>query len=197
MKVLLVDNYDSFTYNLLHYLEATGVEVVVKRNDDKSLFDITDNKGVVLSPGPGLPTQAGQLMAIIKKLAGQIPLLGICLGHQAIAQVFGGNLFQLDNVLHGVTSQTQILNPKHFLFSGLPEKFITGHYHSWAVDESSLPSCLTVTARNETGFVMGLAHKTLDICGLQFHPESILTQHGMQIIENWVNHLSRFSNFAS
>lgn len=187
MKILVLDNYDSFTYNLVHYLEAINdVEVSVFRNDKISLDAITDFDKIVLSPGPGLPKDAGIMPQLIKEFAGKKPILGVCLGHQAIAEAFGGNLFNLDKVYHGLSTE-QILINEHYIFTGLPKKFKVGRYHSWNVD-SNLPKDLKLISVDENGLVMAICHQTFDITGLQFHPESVLTEYGKEIIINWVKH---------
>jgi anthranilate synthase component 2 len=187
MKILVLDNYDSFTYNLVHYLEAiNNVEVSVFRNDKISLDAITDFDKIVLSPGPGLPKDAGIMPQLIKEFAGKKPILGVCLGHQAIAEAFGGNLFNLDKVYHGLSTE-QILINEHYIFTGLPKKFKVGRYHSWNVD-SNLPKDLKLISVDENGLVMAICHQTFDITGLQFHPESVLTEYGKEIIINWVKH---------
>lgn len=187
MKIIINDNYDSFVYNLSHLIKEFGVEVTVKRNDQFKLEDIENFDKILLSPGPGIPEEAGLLMDVIRTYAGKKPILGVCLGEQAIGEVFGGKLTNLDDVFHGIQSQIK-LTVSDYLFEGLPSKIKVGRYHSWIVDKNSLPDCLEVTAVSEEGYIMALRHKTLDIRGVQFHPESVLTPDGKQILYNWINH---------
>lgn len=187
MKIIINDNYDSFVYNLSHLIKEFGVEVTVKRNDQFKLEDIETFDKILLSPGPGIPEEAGLLMDVIRTYAGRKPILGVCLGEQAIGEVFGGKLTNLDDVFHGIQSQIK-LTVSDYLFEGLPSKIKVGRYHSWIVDKNSLPDCLEVTAVSEEGYIMALRHKTLDIRGVQFHPESVLTPDGKQILYNWINH---------
>ena len=187
MKIIIIDNYDSFVYNLSHLIKEFGVEVTVKRNDQFKLEDIDNFDKILLSPGPGIPEEAGLLMDVIRTYAGKKPILGVCLGEQAIGEVFGGKLTNLDDVFHGIQSQIK-LTVSDYLFEGLPSKIQVGRYHSWIVDKNSLPDCLEVTAVSEEGYIMALRHKTLDIRGVQFHPESVLTPDGKQILYNWINH---------
>ncbi len=185
MKILVIDNYDSFTYNLVHALKKIeGVTVEVKRNDEtiengKESFD-----KIVFSPGPGLPDEAGNMMNIIQNYAGKKPMLGVCLGHQAIGEYFGGKLQNMDKVLHGVSTPVSVIS-KGYLFKDLPQKFDAGRYHSWIVAKESLPDCLEITCTDEEGRIMALRHKEFDIQGVQFHPESVLTPLGENILENW------------
>lgn len=187
MKIIIIDNYDSFVYNLSHLIKEFGVEVTVKRNDQFKLEDIETFDKILLSPGPGIPEEAGLLMDVIRTYAGKKPILGVCLGEQAIGEVFGGKLTNLDDVFHGIQSQIK-LTVSDYLFEGLPSKIKVGRYHSWIVDKNSLPDCLEVTAVSEEGYIMALRHKTLDIRGVQFHPKSVLTPEGKQILYNWINH---------
>lgn len=188
-RILLVDNYDSFTFNLLHSLEKNeGVNVEVIRNN--CLYDIAieNYTGIVLSPGPGLPNEAGDLLPFIEKSYKIKPILGICLGHQAIAQFFGAALKNLPQVLHGVQLSTELLE-LGTLFTSLSSPIATGHYHSWVIDQATLPACLTITARNPDGGVMAIRHTDYNIQGIQFHPESVLTPFGDVIIKNWIDSL--------
>lgn len=187
MKIIINDNYDSFVYNLSHLIKEFGVEVTVKRNDQFKLEDIETFDKILLSPGPGIPEEAGLLMDVIRTYAGKKPILGVCLGEQAIGEVFGGKLTNLNDVFHGIQSQIK-LTVSDYLFEGLPSKIKVGRYHSWIVDKNSLPDCLEVTAVSEEGYIMALRHKTLDIRGVQFHPESVLTPDGKKILYNWINH---------
>ena len=188
MKILLLDNYDSFTYNLVHYLEMNdGVTVDVFRNDEIGLEVPEKYDRIVLSPGPGLPSEAGMLKEIIRTYAPSRPLLGVCLGMQAMAEVYGGKLKNLEQVMHGVASPVKVTEPDEILFRGLPPVFQGGRYHSWVVDRKTLPSCFRVTAVDEEGNIMALRHNSYNICGVQFHPESVLTEYGKKIITNWVH----------
>jgi len=186
VKILVFDNYDSFTYNLVHYLEmVSDADVEIFRNDKISLEEIARFDKIVLSPGPGIPAEAGILIDTIKMYSGSKSILGVCLGHQAIAEAFGGSLFNLDTVFHGVSTPIDILS-KDYIFKGIPQKFNVGRYHSWVADKSDFPEELEITAVDEAGQIMALKHKTLDVHGVQFHPESILTEYGAQLIKNWV-----------
>ncbi|MBT8268652.1 MAG: aminodeoxychorismate/anthranilate synthase component II [Flavobacteriaceae bacterium] len=185
IKVLMIDNYDSFTYNLVHYLEDLGCDVTVMRNDKLVLEDVKPFDKIVLSPGPGIPDEAGLLKSIISKYASTKSILGVCLGQQAIGEVFGGSLINLDQVFHGVATTVRIVK-EDSLFKGLDEKIEVGRYHSWVVNPE-LPSDLEATSYDEDGQVMSLRHKTFDVKGVQFHPESVLTPGGKQILKNWIN----------
>jgi len=186
MRILLVDNYDSFTWNLQHMLVSAGVEVDVVRNDAVNPHAVVQFDGLVLSPGPGLPSEAGQLMQIIPIAAAhQVPTLGVCLGMQAIAEHFGGTLRNLDEVLHGQATQLTSIQPVG-IFEGLSAPLQVGHYHSWVVDDACLPEGLHVNARNESGLPMALVHASLPVAGVQFHPESVLTPDGRQLLHDWV-----------
>lgn len=183
-KVLVIDNYDSFTYNLVHYLEDLDCEVTVKRNDQLSLEEVDDFEKIVLSPGPGIPDEAGLLKEIIAKYAPTKSIFGVCLGQQAIAEVFGGSLINLDEVYHGIATQIQIISDD-VIFAGIPKEIEVGRYHSWVVDPD-LPETLEATSIDENGQIMSLRHKTYDVCAVQFHPESVLTPQGKKILENWI-----------
>ncbi len=186
MKILVLDNYDSFTYNLVHYIEkVTDASVEIHRNDKIDIKEIRHFDKIILSPGPGLPSQAGILLDVIKMYAPTKSILGICLGHQAIVEAFGGSLINLKNVFHGVASPVQIIE-EDILFKNIPKKINVGRYHSWAVNKNGLSDNFIITCVDENGIVMGLRHRKYDICALQFHPESILTEHGLQMIDNWV-----------
>lgn len=185
MKVLVFDNYDSFTYNLVQYLERCGASVDVSRNDKISLKEIDKYEKILLSPGPGIPSEAGILLDVIKEFASKKSILGVCLGQQAIGEVFGGKLVNLDSVYHGVATDMEIVKDD-LLFRNLPKKFKAGRYHSWVVDEKNFPNDLEITVKDESGLVMGLRHKKYNVRGVQFHPESVLTEHGLQMISNWV-----------
>ena len=186
MKIAVIDNYDSFTYNLVHLVRSLNVEVDVVRNDKFKIEDLSCYDKILLSPGPGIPSEAGLLLNVIKAYAGKKPLLGVCLGHQAIAEVFGGTLRNLQNVYHGVATPCRVV-ADDVLFNGLPKEFEVGRYHSWVVDRDSLPTCLEVTSESPDGEIMSLRHRELDVRGVQFHPESVLTPVGKQIISNWIN----------
>lgn len=185
-KVLVIDNYDSFTYNLVHYLEDLNCEVTVVRNDKLDLNDVEPYDKVLLSPGPGIPDEAGLLKTIIKTYASSKSILGVCLGQQAIGEVFGGQLINLDDVYHGVATNVIITVDDESLFKGLDKNIEVGRYHSWVVD-TNLPDVLEATSFDENGEVMSLRHKEYDVKGVQFHPESVLTPNGKQILENWIN----------
>ncbi len=187
MKVLVLDNYDSFTYNLVHFLEKSNssVSVDVFRNDQISLAEINDYHKIVLSPGPGLPSEAGIMLDLLKTYSSSKSILGICLGHQAIAEAFGGSLKNLDEVVHGVS--TPIKQTKSdYLFENTPITMNVGRYHSWVID--SLPACLIPIAVDTKQQIMAIRHSDFDVRGIQFHPESILTENGQQLINNWINH---------
>ena len=184
-KILVIDNYDSFTYNLVHYLEDLGCDVTVKRNDQLSLDEVAEYDKIVLSPGPGIPDEAGLLKAIIKEYAPTKSILGVCLGQQAIGEVFGGSIVNLDEVYHGVATNIKIIVDDEPLFKGLDETIEVGRYHSWVVDPN-LPDELEATSVDENGQIMSLRHKIYDVKGVQYHPESVLTPNGKQILENWL-----------
>jgi anthranilate synthase component II len=186
-KILVIDNYDSFTYNLVHYLRTiTNGEVDVFRNDGISLEEVGRYDKILLSPGPGIPEESGICLDLITKYAPTKSILGVCLGHQAIGQAFGGKLTNLDEVYHGIGTPITLLSKNETLFAGLPEIFEAGRYHSWVVDREGLPDCLTITCDDGNGMIMGLSHKEFDVKGVQFHPESVLTSEGMKIMENWI-----------
>jgi anthranilate synthase component II len=182
----VIDNFDSFTFNLVHYLEQLCESVVVKRNNDIQLYEIGGFDKIVLSPGPGIPSEVPILKRIIQQFGKTKPFLGVCLGHQAIAETFGGKLKNLEEPSHGKPLRTFITDRNDYLFQGLPDTFETGRYHSWVVNEKILPEELVVTSVDEAGHIMSLRHKNLNIRGVQFHPESVMTFYGMKIIQNWV-----------
>ena len=184
-EVLVIDNYDSFTYNLVHYLEELGCRVDVRRNDQLELEEVAPYANIVLSPGPGIPDEAGLLKAIIKQYAPEKRIFGVCLGQQAIAEVFGGKLINLDKVYHGVATTIEVL-ADDVLYRGLPGTLEVGRYHSWVVDPE-LPSCLEATAVDSEGEVMSLRHREYDLRAVQFHPESVLTPEGKKMLSNWLN----------
>lgn len=186
MKVAVIDNYDSFTYNLVHYLEDLNAEVTVFRNDEFELEELEKFDKIVLSPGPGIPDEAGLLKDVIKKYAATKSIFGVCLGLQAIGEVFGGKLINLETVYHGVaTKVTQ--TEDDFIFTDLPKTFEVGRYHSWVVSTENLPSDLIITSVDENGQIMSMKHQNYNIRGVQYHPESVLTPHGKKILKNWLN----------
>jgi len=185
-RLLVFDNYDSFTYNLVHAVKKLGyTDVEVHRNDQIALEEIARFDKIILSPGPGVPSESGILLDVIRTYATSKPILGVCLGEQAIAEAFGGTLINLSEVHHGVSSMVDIVEDD-VLFNGLDKKQEVGRYHSWAVEKNTLPDCLIITAVDEEGMIMGLAHKTYDVRGVQFHPESVLTPNGEQMLKNWL-----------
>lgn len=183
-RILVIDNYDSFTYNLVHYLEDLGAEVTVKRNDQLTLKEVDEFDKLVLSPGPGIPDEAGLLKEIIAAYAPVKSIFGVCLGQQAIAEVFGGSLINLEKVFHGVATRVNVIK-KDLLFEGLPDVFSAGRYHSWVV-HPDLPDVLEATSVDENGQLMSIRHKEYDLRAVQFHPESVLTPHGKKILDNWI-----------
>lgn len=185
MKTVIIDNYDSFTYNLSHVLKSLGADVTVYRNDCFALSDLEPFDKIILSPGPGIPEEAGLLLDVIRTYAGRKPMLGVCLGEQAIGQVFGGRLTNLESVYHGVQTPIDVI-ADDYIFRGLPQHFDVGRYHSWVVDKADFPAELEVTAVSDEGFVMALRHRTMDIHGVQFHPESVLTPQGATILDNFL-----------
>jgi len=185
MKIAIIDNYDSFTYNLAHLVKALGTEVTVLRNDQFQLADLQQYSKIILSPGPGIPSEAGLLLDVIRTYADRKPILGVCLGHQAIGEVFGAKLENLSDVFHGVATEgTQLGNDA--IFSGLPRRITMGRYHSWVVSRDGFPDCLEVTALSDEGQIMALKHKELNVRGIQFHPESVLTPDGKKMLQNWL-----------
>jgi anthranilate synthase component 2 len=191
VRILLVDNYDSFTWNLHHYLDQFAEEVVVCRNDNQRCLELDDYDGVVISPGPGLPHEAALTMQVIARADGKVPLFGVCLGLQAIVEFFGGSLFNLPQVLHGRQCTTLLNDPDPDLFREVPESIQTGHYHSWVANPETLPDVFSVTAVTTEGLIMAINHKTLPIKAVQFHPESVLTPDGLQMIGNVVQWMQK------
>ena len=185
MKTVIIDNYDSFTYNLAHLVKELGTEVDVLRNDKFELEELEKYDKIILSPGPGIPEEAGLLLEVIRTYAGRKPILGVCLGEQAIGQVFGGKLTNLSEVFHGIQTNVKIKN-KDYIFSGLPTEIPVGRYHSWVVDTEEFPEELVITAISSEGQIMALKHREYDVHGIQFHPESVLTPDGKQIVGNWL-----------
>ena len=185
MKIVIIDNYDSFTYNLSHLIKEIGAEVTVIRNDQFTLNQLEPFDKIVLSPGPGIPSEAGLLLDVIKTYKGRKPILGVCLGHQAIGEVFGGTLENLSDVFHGVATEgTQFSND--YIFDSLSKRITMGRYHSWVVSRENFPTCLEVTAVSDEGQIMALKQKNYDIHGIQFHPESVLTPEGKTILRNFI-----------
>ncbi len=184
--LLMIDNYDSFTYNLVQYLGELGEDVAVHRNDEMTLDEIERLKPerIVVSPGPCTPNEAGVSVPLIEKFSGKIPILGVCLGHQSIGQAFGGKIVHAKQLMHGKTSQIQ--HEGAGVFRGLPQPFLATRYHSLVIERGSLPDCLAITAWTNDGEIMGVRHKTLAVEGVQFHPESVLTEHGHQLLKNFL-----------
>jgi anthranilate synthase component 2 len=186
-KILVVDNYDSFTYNLVQYVQRIGNhEIDVFLNDEIPLDDVDHYDGIIISPGPGIPSDVSLLKPLITRYKSTKRIFGVCLGQQAIAEIFGAKLRNLNNVFHGVATQIIFNNPKHYLFEGLPDKIEGGRYHSWIVENENFPTCLKVEAVDNDGQIMALSHNEFDICSVQFHPESVLTPLGINIISNWL-----------
>ncbi len=187
MKILVIDNYDSFTYNLVHVVKKiSGLQVDVFRNDEIRLEEIDKYDKIILSPGPGLPEEAGLLLDIIKTYAPSKSILGVCLGHQAIGEAFGAKLHNMNKVIHGMSTPVKVTAPENHLFHGLPEIFDAGRYHSWIVQKESLPACFEITSCDDDGMIMSMKHREYNLEGVQFHPESVLTPLGEKIIENWL-----------
>lgn len=189
-NIVVIDNYDSFTYNLVHYLEALNCKVSVVRNDEFELEELEIFDKIILSPGPGIPSEAGLLKDVIQKYAPTKSILGVCLGQQAIGEVFGGSLINLEKVYHGVASTIIQTTKNEYLFEGLPNQFEVGRYHSWVISKDNFPDELEITSLDLNQQIMSIRHKQYDVKGVQFHPESILTPNGKKIIENWLNHSS-------
>jgi anthranilate synthase component 2 len=186
-KILVIDNYDSFTYNLVHLLNELGHEATVWRNDKFRIEDVEEFDKILLSPGPGIPSEAGLLLEVIKKYAPTKSIMGVCLGQQAIAEVFGGELYNLSKPVHGTATNIEVLGTLDITFKGLPTVFKVGRYHSWAVKSENLPADLEITAVDEQNVAMALRHRNYDVRGVQFHPESVLTELGKEMISNWLN----------
>jgi len=188
MKILVLDNYDSFTYNLVQYVqEILGKKVDVFRNDEIELEAVADYDAVILSPGPGVPKDAGIMPALIQKYAPTKPIFGVCLGHQAIGEAFGGELINLSEVFHGIETPIDIVAQDDPFYKGLPNEIEVGRYHSWSVKKETLPDCFVVTATDKEGAIMSFYHKEYNVRGVQYHPESVMTEHGMAIIKNWLS----------
>ncbi len=189
MKILVLDNYDSFTYNIVHYVEElVNDKVDVFRNDEITIEKVGEYDKIILSPGPGVPDEAGILKQVIATYGATKSILGVCLGCQAIGEVFGGSIRNLNRVFHGVATPVTVINRDEYLFNAMPDTFLAGRYHSWVVNEEDLPAELIITTRDAEGQIMGLMHRDYDVRGVQFHPESILTENGKQIIKNWLTH---------
>lgn len=189
MKILVLDNYDSFTYNLVHLLEKLSTDQIdVFRNDKISLRDLDRYDKILLSPGPGLPAESGILMEAIKNYHKTKSIFGVCLGLQAMAECFGGKLLNLPHVVHGLATPVMVLASNEPLFDGVPKTFMAGRYHSWVAEKESLPSCFSITAESDDGHIMAIRHNTSNLAAVQFHPESILTEFGAEIINNWLKH---------
>ncbi len=185
MKIAIIDNYDSFTYNLAHLVRELGAEADVMRNDKFQIGELERFDKIILSPGPGIPSEAGLMPEVIRTYAASKPMLGVCLGHQALGEAFGARLTNLSEVFHGVATEgTQFGND--YIFSSLPPRITMGRYHSWVVSREGLPDCLEITAVSDEGLIMGLRHKDYDLHGIQFHPESVLTPMGRTIVGNWL-----------
>jgi anthranilate synthase component 2 len=186
-KILIIDNYDSFTYNLVHLVNEIGLECDVWRNDKFDINDVDAYSHIILSPGPGIPSEAGLLLEVIAKYAPTKSIFGVCLGQQAIAEVFGGKLYNLSRPMHGIATPIKVTDTTEKLFAGLPQSFKVGRYHSWVVDRAGLPDVLTVTAIDEQdNSIMALRHIEYDVRGVQFHPESVLTEYGRALMQNWL-----------
>ncbi|MGN6178789.1 MAG: anthranilate synthase component II [Mucilaginibacter sp.] len=186
-KILIIDNYDSFTYNLVHLVNEIGLQCEVWRNDRFTISDVDVYDNIILSPGPGIPSEAGLLLEVIAKYSPTKSIFGVCLGQQAIAEAFGGKLYNLKQPMHGIATPIKVTNDDEKLFAGLPESFKVGRYHSWVVDGNSLPDVFAVTAIDEAdNSVMALRHKEYDVRGVQFHPESVLTEYGKEMMKNWL-----------
>jgi anthranilate synthase component 2 len=186
-KILIIDNYDSFTYNLVHLVNELGLQCEVWRNDKFAIEDVDAYDKIILSPGPGIPSEAGLLLEVIKKYAPAKSIFGVCLGQQAIAEVFGGSLYNLSQPMHGIATPIKVIDGQEELFQGLPDTFKVGRYHSWVVSGDGFPAVLKVTAIDEAdNSIMALSHREYDVKGVQFHPESILTEYGKEIMQNWL-----------
>lgn len=204
MRILVLDNYDSFTYNLVQLLRELGYgdQLDVFRNDQIRLEEVEKYDAILLSPGPGVPEEAGIMPALLKKYAPTKRILGVCLGHQAIAEAFGGSLANLSEVYHGVTATMKVVSPEEPLFRQLPRNIKVGRYHSWTVVPSGMPASLNITAVDDDGEVLALRHKEYDVCGVQFHPESILTDYGKEMLRNWLEtpatkRITKWTTFAA
>lgn len=187
MKLLILDNYDSFTYNIVHAVREAGIEPTVVRNDQLALSEVDEYDKIIISPGPGIPSEAGILPDLLREYCGKKPILGVCLGHQAIGECFGAKLENLDEVFHGVRTEAFLTAPDYIL-AGMGDRFDVGRYHSWVVSEEDFPSELEITSRDDEGRIMSMRHRVYDVHGVQFHPESLLTPDGEKIIRNFLFH---------
>ena len=185
MRILLIDNYDSFTYNLVHYIEPLVSELIVCRNDELNIENVASFDKIIISPGPALPAQAGKLMEVIKMYHRKIPMLGVCLGFQAILEFFGGELINMTPVRHGISKKIELIS--NSIFNNIPNQITIGLYHSWGVESLKLPNCFNCLAKDSEGVAMAISHNEFPLYGVQFHPESIMTEYGHEILENWVN----------
>ena len=186
-KIIIIDNYDSFTYNLVHLVkEILKTDVTVKRNDKVEISEVSSFDKIILSPGPGIPSEAGLMPQIIKEYANTKPILGVCLGHQCIGEVFGGKLINMKDVCHGKAIATKVLDTLDVLYQGVPESFVSGRYHSWMVSREDLPECFKITSTDEDNRIMSITHRELPIYGVQYHPESVMTEYGRVIVENFL-----------
>jgi len=191
MKIVVIDNYDSFTYNLVQYIERVlKAPVDVWRNDQISLKELADYDKILISPGPGIPVEAGITLELIREYGPSKSILGVCLGHQAIAEAYGGTIANLSTVYHGVTGQMKQIVPGDYLFKGVPMEFDAGRYHSWVVEHDTLPGDLEITVVNDEGYIMAIRHRSHDVRGVQFHPESVLTEYGGKMILNWIQNVN-------
>jgi anthranilate synthase component 2 len=186
MKILVLDNYDSFTYNLVHIIRALGFSMDIYRNDKIAIESVKEYDKILLSPGPGIPAEAGIMKQVVKEYGPTKSILGVCLGHQGIGEVYGATLFNIPKVLHGVTSTAEVKDHSEYLFKGVSPRFQATHYHSWAIVPETIKGDIKVTAVNDEGLVMGVRHSKYDVKGVQFHPESIMTPEGPKMIENWL-----------
>ncbi|MCX6169232.1 MAG: aminodeoxychorismate/anthranilate synthase component II [Ignavibacteriales bacterium] len=187
-KILIIDNYDSFTYNLLQIVEEFHYDYLLVKNDQLN-YEIADQSSkILISPGPGLPSESGMITKVISKYASSKKILGVCLGHQAIAEAFGGELYNLPIVRHGIRSKIKTVSPEDYLFENIPSEFDAGLYHSWAISKNKFPDCLKITSVGTDDVIMSISHKEYDVIGVQFHPESVMTVYGKQIIQNWLKH---------
>lgn len=186
MRIVIIDNYDSFTYNLVHIVEQFCEQVIVMRNDQIIWEQIENCDKLIFSPGPGLPSEVNAMGEIMRQFATTKPILGVCLGMQYIGEYFGAELINLKEIVHGIPKKTIITDKNESIFNNLPTQFNSGRYHSWAISRSNFPTCLHITATDEQDVIMAIRHKEYDLCGLQFHPESIMTEHGKDILKNWI-----------
>ena len=186
MNIVIIDNYDSFTYNLAHIVEQFSNQVIVMRNNEVNWKAIKDCDKIIFSPGPGLPEKVKIMGEILNRYKTSKPILGVCLGMQYIGLYFGGEIFNIENIVHGIPKATQVVDNTECIFQSIPQEFNSGRYHSWALNRPSLPACLSITATDNDKLIMAIRHKEFDICGVQFHPESIMTEQGTDILKNWI-----------